>query len=60
MRNHRILPVAASASAVIVCPKTASFAEKLAAKEIRRYVYFRSGELLPIAAEAGKDARRLS
>jgi hypothetical protein len=47
---------AASAATVIVCPKTVSFAEKLAAKEIRRYVYLRCGELLPIAAEAGQDA----
>ena len=51
--TFEFLPVEpASAATVIVCPKTASFAEKLAAKEIRRYVYLRSGELLPIAAEA--------
>ncbi len=45
---------AASAATVIVCPKSAPFAERLAAKEIRRYVYLRCGDLLPIAAEAGK------
>jgi len=34
--------------AVIVRSPEASFAEALAAKEIRRYVYLRSGKLLPI------------
>ena len=51
-----ILPLlsteAARAATVIVYPKTAPFAEKLAAKEIRRYVYLRCGTLLPIATEA--------
>ena len=47
---------AARAATVIVCPKTAPLAEKLAAKEIRRYVYLRSGTLLLIATEAAADA----
>ena len=34
----------------IVCDASASSAEKLAAKEIRRYVYLRTGKLLPIIA----------
>lgn len=38
----------ATTPATVVCAKDASFAEKLAAKEIRRYVYLRTGELLPI------------
>src|SRR5271166_2441384 len=46
----------ASAATVIVRSAPTSYAEKLAAKEIRRYVYLRSGALLPIAAEAGRDA----
>ena len=49
----------------IVCPPDAPANVKLAAKEIRRYVYLRTGELLPMA-ETGKrialkvdpDARR--
>src|SRR3990170_2954116 len=32
----------------IVCPSDASPAEKLAAKEIRRYLYLRTGKLVPI------------
>ncbi len=35
-------------SVMIVCPSNASSAEKLAAKEIRRYLYLRTGELVPI------------
>ncbi|MBL7154520.1 MAG: hypothetical protein ISS79_12465 [Phycisphaerae bacterium] len=35
-------------SVTIVCPSNASSAEKLAAKEIRRYLYLRTGELVPI------------
>ncbi len=35
-------------SAIISCTSNAGFCEKLAAKEIRRYVYLRTGELLPI------------
>ena len=34
--------------AAVVCARDASFAEKLAAKEIRRYVYLRTGRLLTI------------
>ena len=38
----------------IVCPADAPPNVKLAAKEIRRYVYLRTGKLLPIAADAGE------
>ncbi len=39
-----------AAPATIVSPVGGSFAEKLAAKEVRRYVYLRTGKLLPIVA----------
>ena len=44
--------------ASVVCAGDASFAEKLAAREIRRYLYLRTGRLLPIEdrAEAVKGA----
>ena len=35
----------------VVCAKDAGTAEKLAAKEVRRYVYLRTGILLPIVEE---------
>ena len=35
----------------VVCAKNASFAERLAAKEIRRYVYLRTGSLLPMVED---------
>lgn len=35
----------------VVCPKDAGFLEKLAAKEVRRYVYLRTGTMLPIVDE---------
>jgi hypothetical protein len=41
---------AASPPSAIVCADGASPAEKLAAKEIRRYVYLRTGTLLPLAS----------
>lgn len=51
------LPVSSGAAAVlpgaIVCDPAASPLERLAAKEIRRYVYLRSGRLLSIVAEPG-------
>ena len=34
--------------AAVVCPAKAGFSEHLAAREIRRYVYLRTGQLLPI------------
>lgn len=40
---------AMTAACVIVCPDDASAVQKLAAKEIRRYVYLRTGELPSIA-----------
>jgi hypothetical protein len=35
----------------VLCPEHAVFAESLAAKEIRRYVYLRTGRLLPIVCD---------
>ena len=40
--------MAAESRAAIVGPKSPSFAERLAAKEVRRYVYLRTGRLLPL------------
>ncbi len=40
----------------VVCPAKASFAEQLAAKEIRRYLYLRSGTLLPLTSRAPEAA----
>ncbi|HIJ73769.1 MAG TPA: hypothetical protein HPP83_06675 [Candidatus Hydrogenedentes bacterium] len=39
---------------VIVCPRKASALESFAAREVRRYVYVRTGELLPIVRSAGR------
>lgn len=39
-----------SAEGAIVCPAEASAMVKLAAQEVRRYVYLRSGTLLPLTA----------
>ncbi|MCX6926723.1 MAG: malectin domain-containing carbohydrate-binding protein [Verrucomicrobia bacterium] len=46
----RISAQPVSPARVIVCPPNASPRVKLAAHELRRYVYLRTGELLPIAA----------
>ncbi|NQT38082.1 MAG: hypothetical protein HQ581_11365 [Planctomycetes bacterium] len=43
-------------SAVVVCSADAGLQEELAAREIRRYVYLRTGELLPIAPTAKGNA----
>ena len=44
----------------IVGPKTPSFAERLAAKEVRRYIYLRTGRLLAISdALPAADRRTL-
>jgi hypothetical protein len=45
-----VLLTSLAAAPNIVCPPTAPPQVKLAAKEIRRYVWLRTGELLPIAA----------
>jgi hypothetical protein len=42
-----------AAPCTIVSPEGASFVEALAAKEVRRYVYLRTGRLLPIIETAG-------
>ena len=44
--------LAAATRPVIVCPENASPQVKLAAKELRRYVYLRTGELSPISSTA--------
>jgi hypothetical protein len=41
-----------AAAQTIVCPPDAPANVKLAAKEVRRYVYLRTGELLPMAESA--------
>jgi len=47
----------AAESAVIVHDKDASFAARLAAKEVRRYVYLRTRELLPIVDAMAADPK---
>ena len=42
----------------IVVAKDASYAENLAAKEVRRYVYLRTGQLLPIIETAGAEPEK--
>ncbi len=39
---------------IIVCPTNAESAESMAAKEVRRYVYLRTGKLLPIVQSKDK------
>ena len=51
-----LLAGAAQPSAVVVCSDDAGTQEKLATREIRRYVYLRTGALLPIVQEAKGDA----
>ncbi|MCX5655299.1 MAG: hypothetical protein NTY65_11685, partial [Planctomycetota bacterium] len=46
-------PAADAPPCTIVVPKGASYAEALAAKEVRRYIYLRTGQLLPIIETAG-------
>ena len=45
-------------AATIVSPTDATPAEYLAAKEVRRYVYLRTGELLPIARSTSTLPKR--
>jgi hypothetical protein len=50
-----LLPVLAVATSLpIVMPAKSSPKESLAAHEVRRYVYVRTGELLPIRTQSGK------
>lgn len=44
-----LLPVSIASAQTIVCPPGAPANVKLAAREIRRYVYMRTGQLLPFA-----------
>ncbi|MEA1996070.1 MAG: hypothetical protein U9N45_00445 [Gemmatimonadota bacterium] len=48
----------AGKSLVIVAPQDASFAEALAAKEIRRYFYLRTGKLIPVVRGLGAGRLR--
>lgn len=45
----------AASRTTIVCPKDAPPAVELGAREIRRYVYLRTGEVLPIRNAPGED-----
>jgi len=44
-------PAAQPKPATIVSPRDASWMEQLAAREVRRYVYLRTGRLLPMMTE---------
>ena len=44
------LVAAPAPPAAVVCDVAASSAEKLAAKEVRRYIYLRTGKLLPVVS----------
>jgi hypothetical protein len=44
-------PAAQARPAIIVSPREASWMEKLAAREVRRYVYLRTGRLLPMMTQ---------
>ena len=46
-------------SAAVVCPSDADFAERLAAREIRRYVYLRTGTLLRIVQTLPKQGNAI-
>ncbi len=46
---------AAGNDVVIVCPQKVSGLESFAAREVRRYVYLRTGELLPIVQSAESE-----
>ena len=56
-----LAPRAIAADAVIVVAPDASALVQLAAREVNRYVYLRTGERLPVrpAATAGRDSIRL-
>ena len=55
-----VIATAAPSNTHVVCPSAASGRVQLAAKEIRRYLYLRTGELLPVANDpAGAEAVEL-
>ena len=54
-RNNSSPKVGKQFLVTIVCPENAPANIKLAAKEVRRYVYLRTGKLLPIAQSASKN-----
>lgn len=45
---------------VIVCPQNASSQVRLAASELRRYVYLRTGKLLPVSLKQSANCIRLT
>ena len=51
-------PRAAEERQAIVAPEGATFAETLAARELRRYVYLRTGQLLPVVPAAERVPER--
>ncbi len=51
---------AAEGQAAIVYPPQAASQEKLAASEVRRYVYLRTGKLLPVAREPARGPEGLA
>ena len=50
-------PVAGADASMVIYPSDATFPEMLAAKEIRRYVYVRTGEALPIVQADAIDSQ---
>jgi hypothetical protein len=51
-------PNAGTHHITIVSPRDASFMEQLAAREVRRYVYLRTGQLVPIMRESKRALPR--
>jgi len=47
---------AAAPDAVVVSPSDATAVGQFAAREVQRYIYVRTGELLPVRANAGETA----
>ena len=52
----KIEKVAQTAEPTVICAKNASRIERLAAKEVRRYLYLRSGRMPRIVADLPKEA----
>ena len=50
-------PAAQSQKTIIVTPRDASWMENLAAREVRRYVYLRTGRLLSIVSESAASQK---
>ena len=54
MRVDGSIPVFSRILAAVVCPDQPTASEQLAAREVRRYVYLRTGKLLPIVSSDAK------